>query len=224
MKAVIFDFDGTIVDSEQAWYEAYAGLYRRHGRELPFDLYSKSIGTSSDAFDPVRHLCDLDSSVRRDDAELAVESEHRRLLSREPLRPGVRDSLHELKRLGIAVGLATSSRRAYVEPLLKKYGVESLFDAIATADDVRQVKPHPELYELACRRLGVEPSEALAVEDSPNGAIAAIAAGMHVLCVPNAVTQRMTFPDGCRFRSSLEGVDWASLLASIASPSQAERE
>ncbi|WP_062307694.1 HAD family hydrolase [Alicyclobacillus sendaiensis] len=216
MRAVIFDFDGTIVDTERAWYEAYAGLYRQHGRELPFHLYAKTVGTSADAFDPVRHLCDADASIRREEAERAVEQEHRRLLDDEPLRPGVRASLQELRRLGVSIGLATSSRRAYVEPFLEKYGIQAFFDAIATADDVIRVKPDPELYQLACRRLGVAPSEALAVEDSPHGAQAAIAAGLPVLCVPNAITKHLSFPDGCLFRSSLEGVDWPSLLEALS--------
>ncbi|WP_067847007.1 HAD family hydrolase [Alicyclobacillus mali (ex Roth et al. 2021)] len=216
MRAVIFDFDGTLVDTERAWYEAYAGLYRQHGREFPFHLYAQTVGTHGDAFDPIQHLCDSDASVHPGDAERAVELEYRRLLDEEPLRPGVRTALHELKQLGMAIGLATSSRRAYVEPLLSKYGIQPFFDAIATADDVREVKPHPELYEVACRRLGVKPAEALAIEDSPNGARAALAAGLHVLCVPNAVTEHMSFPEGCRFQSSLHGMDWRTFLVSLS--------
>ncbi|WP_041695451.1 HAD family hydrolase [Alicyclobacillus acidocaldarius] len=223
MRAVIFDFDGTLVDTERAWYEAYVGLYRQHGREFPFHLYAKTVGTSADAFDPIRHLCDSDTSIRPEDAERVVEREHRKLLDEEPLRPGVRSSLQELRRLGVSLGLATSSRRAYVEPFLVKYGIQSYFDAMATADDVSQVKPHPELYQLACRRLGVAPAEALAIEDSPNGARAAIAAGLQVLCVPNAITEHMPFPEGCRFRSSLEGIDWRSFLATISERPEEKR-
>ncbi|SIS52952.1 HAD family hydrolase [Alicyclobacillus vulcanalis] len=215
MKAVIFDFDGTLLDTERAWWEAYSALYRRHGRQFPSHLYAKTVGTTNDAFDPIQHLCEAETNLKPGDAAREVEAAHRELLEGEPLRPGVRASLEELHRLGIAIGLATSSHRAYVEPFLVQHRIRDFFAVVATADDVEQVKPHPALYQLACQRLGVAPRNALAVEDSPNGAQAAIAAGLHVLCVPNALTQQMAFPDGCHFRRSLEGLDWEMLIASL---------
>ncbi|MEX2535585.1 MAG: HAD-IA family hydrolase [Trueperaceae bacterium] len=114
-------------------------------------------------------------------------------LGDEELRPGVRRLLEQAREAGYLLAVATSSGRDWVEERLERHGLAEHFGALATRDDVARVKPNPELYSLAVERLGVRPEEALAIEDSLNGATAAVAAGLAVVVVPNEVTASQPF-------------------------------
>lgn len=111
----------------------------------------------------------------------------------QKLRPGVTDYLKQAKTLGLRVALASSSSRAWVTGYLKKYGLLDQFECIRTREDVVKVKPDPALYLSALQALGIRPEEAVAFEDSPNGALAAKAAGMFCVIVPNSITRTLTF-------------------------------
>ena len=112
------------------------------------------------------------------------------------LRPGVRGVLEEAQSAGLRLALATSSDKAWVTRWLRQHGLLSLFEVLATRDDVARVKPDPELYALAVRGLNLRAEECLAIEDSLNGATAAVAAGLNVVVVPNDVTASQPFaPD-----------------------------
>ncbi|GHF51930.1 HAD superfamily hydrolase (TIGR01509 family) [Deinococcus metalli] len=191
-RAVIFDFDGTILDTESREFLHWQQLYREHGRELALSEWQRGIGTWG-AFDP---WAGLPEAVQAD-----REAVHARLrdtlhadIAAQDVRPGVRAVLEDVKARGLALGLATSSDRAWVTRWLSQHALLDLFGALATRDDVRRVKPDPELYVLAAERLGVPAAECVAVEDSFNGATAAVAAGMRVVVVPNDVTRTQPFP------------------------------
>lgn len=130
--------------------------------------------------------------------------------------PGVADALDAAREMGLRVGLASSSTRAWVVPQLRALGLLDRFDAIRTADDVRQVKPDPELYRSVLAALGVEPAHAVAVEDSPNGALAARRAGMRCVVVPNAVTLHLAFGEVDLRLGSLAELPLADLIERLA--------
>jgi putative hydrolase of the HAD superfamily len=106
--------------------------------------------------------------------------------------------------MGLRVGLASSSGDEWIYGWLKHYSLENRFEVVKTRDDVKAVKPDPELYLAAAEALNLEPGVCAAIEDSPNGSIAALAAGMHAIAVPNQITQYLEFPAGVHQISSLE--------------------
>lgn len=192
IRAVIFDFDGTILDTETSEFRHWQELYRQHGRELRLTDWQSGVGTW-DAFDPWAGL----PRYVQDDRENVRAALHEQILNTiaaQELRPGVEDVLREVKGRGLKLGLASSSDHAWITRWLQQHDLLSLFDAFATRDDVRRVKPDPELYVLAAEKLGLPAAECLAVEDSLNGATAAVAAGMPVVVVPNDVTRTQPFP------------------------------
>lgn len=194
LRALIFDFDGTILDTETREFSHWQDLYREHGRELNLDEWQRGIGTW-DAFDPWAGLPDHVQA----DRERVHAALHTRILAdiaEQDLRPGVRGVLEDVGRAGLRLALATSSDRTWVTRWLRQHGLAELFEVLATRDDVRRVKPDPELYLLAAARLGLRPDQCLAVEDSLNGATAALAAGLRVVVVPNDVTRTQPFPPG----------------------------
>lgn len=205
LRALIFDFDGTILDTETPEYEAWRAIYDEHGARLPLAMWALAVGTHG-AFDPVTYL-EEQTGARVDRG--AIEADHKgrtlKLLEHAGPREGVEDLLREAQGAGLALGLASSSRRAYIEDYLRRLGLERTFAAVCTRDDVAVVKPDPALYLLALERLGVRAHEAVAIEDSPNGAQAAQAAGLACLVTPNPITSEFAFPDyGLRLGTLLE--------------------
>jgi HAD superfamily hydrolase (TIGR01509 family) len=218
IRAIVFDFDGLILDTETNEYHAYADAYRHHGAELSLDVWSKVIGTDMlSVFDPYEHL---EKSIGKPVDREQFQSMRRKLFAErmelEQLRPGVVSVLEQAKRLGLAVGLASSSSSDWVTGYLSKFGLQHYFSCIRTRDHVVNVKPDPELYRQAVENLGVEPGEALAFEDSANGAMAAHRAGLHCVIVPNSVTASLTFGPHSKRIDTMEGLDLRTLLAEIS--------
>jgi len=189
LRAVIFDFDGLILDTETpefvAWQEAYEGL----GATLDRKTWSQVIGTMEPGWDPWDALEEqVGHPVDRAPIRATRSARHLALIDAEVARPGVEAWLDEARELGLRVGLASSSSRAWVTTYLERLGILDRFAAIATGDRVPRTKPDPAVYRLALSELGVEAADAMAVEDSPNGIAAAKAAGLFVVAVPNSMT------------------------------------
>lgn len=216
IKAIVFDFDGTIIDTETAWYNAFRDAYSEHGVELTIEQYSGCIGTSLHTFNPYEYLItELKLPIDRQEFRTAVRARHAELMEREQVREGILTYLEFAKAAGLRIGLATSSERAWIDKYLNKLGLAHYFEAIRTADDVANVKPDPELYLQVLEALGVSAEEAIAIEDSPNGARAAAAAGMSCIIVPNTLTKMLTFDESHLFyhSDSLGSIDFEHMAA-----------
>ncbi|MFF2889791.1 HAD family hydrolase [Paenibacillus sp. NPDC057967] len=215
IKAMIFDFDGTILDTETPWFYAFRDAYKEHGVELTIDQYSECVGTNNHTFNPYEYLMtELGLQIDKEQFRLKIHDDHTTLLAKEVVREGILDYLELAKDAGLRIGLASSSGREWIDRHLDALGISHYFEVICTADDVSQVKPDPELYVKAMEKLGVAPEEAIAIEDSPNGARAAVAAGMSCVIVPNPLTQMLTFDQEARYiyAESLAKLDFRSLV------------
>jgi HAD superfamily hydrolase (TIGR01509 family) len=188
VAALLFDFDGTIIDSETAVFDAYRRLYQTHGHELRLDEWATGIGTLG-GFDPV---AELEARLGREIDRSVLEGRSWEDIAEagEPgLRPGVGAYIAQARRRGIALGIVSSNDRAWVDRHVERLGVADAWDAIVTADgDEDRAKPNPRLYLDALAELGVEATATVAIEDSPNGIASAKAAGVFCIAAPNDVT------------------------------------
>ncbi|GAB3483387.1 HAD family hydrolase [Amycolatopsis cihanbeyliensis] len=214
--AVLWDMDGTLVDSEKLWDVALYETVERLGGTLTDEQRASLVGSNMDS--TARYLLELAGRERTPSAIAELGEGIRRrtatLFADElPWRPGARDALVAMRAAGIPAALVTSTERALTELALNTIGRE-FFDTTVCGDEVGgQNKPHPAPYLLAARRLGVDPTRCVAVEDSPPGAESAVAAGCAVLVVPNDVAVE---PGERRvFRGSLVGVDVGTLAACL---------
>lgn len=211
IQALIFDFDGLILDTELPDFECWREIYRAHGAELELATWAPCVGTVG-AFDP---LDDLEGRLGRalDRPVLRRELRERidRQIETQSVLPGVMDYLAAAKRLGLKLGVASSSSREWVGGHLSRLGLD-YFDCIRCSDDVSRVKPHPDLYEAVLAALALRPEQAIAFEDSPNGVRAAKQAGVFCVAVPNAVTRTLAL-DGADLRiASLAEIPLERLL------------
>ena len=207
VAALIFDFDGLIVDSETPGFQAWSEVYAAHGCSLPFEKYSACIGTIG-GFDLHAYLeKQTGRSFERADLERACNSRWLELMHDQPLLPGIASCVSSAKQRGLRLAIASSSTQKWVTRNLKKFGLLDYFDAVCTSDHVSAVKPDPALYLLALEKLGVTAEEAIAFEDSPNGILAAKRAGIFCVAIPNPLTRDLPLELADRRLSSLEEFD-----------------
>jgi HAD superfamily hydrolase (TIGR01509 family) len=189
LKAVIFDVDGTILDTETPEFVSWREAYSAHGASLDQAVWSRTIGTADSGWDPYVHLEELlGAPVDRASVRAVRRARFDELMGAAEPREGIVAWLDEARELGLKVGIASSSGAAWVGRFLEALGLRDRFDVLATRDRVERSKPDPELYRLALSELGVRAPEAMAVEDSPNGVAAAKAAGLFCVAVPNPLT------------------------------------
>ena len=183
-RAVVFDMDGLLLDTEILWHHAEEELFRRHGGEFSWDDKMAVIGTSF-GFTSRYFAERLERPQSEGDALVRemIAIMHAELQRDVEGRPGAVELVARLRGC-TRLGLASNSPRLLVDTALTTAGLLDAFDAIVTSDDVQRAKPAPDLYLLACERLGVAPGEALALEDSASGVAAAKAAGLTCIAVP----------------------------------------
>ncbi len=211
LAAVVFDFDGLIADTESNEYAAWLAVYAEHGQVLAPEEWAKAVGAGPTAFDALEHLATLHGSPLDRDRTLTEWATIRdRLNEGLPALPGVETLLQQLISEGVGVGVASSSRRDWVEGHLARLGLLRHFLVVVTRDD-HAPKPAPDLYIGACERLGVDPAWSVALEDSSNGVLAAKRAGMRAVAVPNKITSDYDFSLADVVVRSLEEVDVAYL-------------
>lgn len=215
IQAVVFDFDGTIFDTETVTFDAVRAVYQAHHRHLDPVWWSHMIGTTVDAADAA--LERLASQVGLDVSFVMAETRAkvRELLAVAKPRAGVEALVKECQAEGVALAIATSAPRDWVERHLSNLGLLTDFPVIVTVDDVGSAKPHPEPYMLACRLLAVDPERSVAIEDSPPGVQSAFAAGLYTVGVPSHLTRDLDLSPAHRQYESLELVCLADLRAAV---------
>ncbi len=218
VKAIVFDFDGVVIDTETPDFTTWQEEFRAHGVELSRDLWSGYIGGGVGAFDIYSHLEELTGrALDRDEVGPRRRGRYLNAVNANPLLPGVMDYLSTAQRLGLKVAMASNSSRDWVEGHVERRGLGGYFDAIRTRDDVEAIKPAPDVYLAALYAVDVPPQRAIAVEDSPTGAAAAIAAGLFCVAVPNGMTEGMEFARYDLRLGSLAEIGLPELLALASS-------
>ena len=202
---MLFDFDGVLVDTEWAIYQAWRRTFEAHGHELPLAMYTRCIGSDFTTWSPKTHLEELSGKgFDWHDLDARRQQEIRRDLTHEGPMPGAVTLLEKLTSAGIAQAVVSSSSHQWVDGWLAKLGLAGHFKTVVCRGDAPRIKPAPDLFLEAARRLGIEPSGCLVIEDSLNGLASAHAAGMPVWVVPNRVTARLDFAAAERVFGSLD--------------------
>ncbi len=196
IQAVVFDFDGLILDTEYPEYMSWQEIYQAYGASLPLSAWACSIGSMDlTLFDPYAYLeAQLGRPVDRMESRAVRRSRFAELVAAQNVLPGVEDYLVGARRLGLKVGLASSSSRAWVTGHLARFGLNgATFDCLRCGDEVKRTKPDPGLYMAVLGALAVSADRAVAFEDAPHGVAAAKAAGLYCVAVPNIVTRQLDF-------------------------------
>jgi HAD superfamily hydrolase (TIGR01509 family) len=215
VKAIVFDFDGLILDTEEPVYRSWLELYQEHGEDLPFDRWVQIVGSSNAAFDPRAHLEHrLGRALAQETLDRRIERRTELVLEQAVL-PGVVELADAALARGLTLAVASSSTCSWVEAHLERLGIRERFACVRARDDVAQVKPAPDLYVAAIECLGVAASEAIAIEDSPNGVAAAKAAGIRCVAVPNVITGGLDLSAAELVLRTLEGVTPEALVARL---------
>ena len=219
MQALVFDFDGLILDTETSLFTATAAVFDDHGVHLDAAWWATEILGTSDH----PHWTDmLAERLGRplDDLEELMAARNLRYhesLAAEAVRPGVVELLAEAAEHGVPCAVASSSPREWVEGHLERLELADRFVGVRTRDDVEpgRTKPKPDLFLAACTAAGADPARSVALEDSPNGVAAARAAGMKVVGVAAGLTSELPLDGADLVVPSLAEVTFEGLVALV---------
>jgi HAD superfamily hydrolase (TIGR01509 family) len=216
IRALIFDFDGLILDTETPAFQAWQEIYANQGCSLSLATWLSHIGAAVEAFDPYGELeSQLGRPVDRAAMQQQYQERERELLADQAVLPGVADYLADAERLRLKLAIASSSDLPWVMGHLARLGLRHYFEAIKGAEDVEKTKPDPHLYLAALEALQVPARQAVALEDSPNGVRAAKAAGLFCVAIPNDLTRQLALDQADLVLPSLADVRLEALLATI---------
>jgi len=217
IEALLFDFDGLLVDSESVAFQTWQEAYREHGAELAVERWAAAIGTVG-GFDPLEHLEEsLGRAIDREAVERAQREREHALAVVQPFRPGVVKYLEEARAQGLRVAFVSSASNAWISGHLERLETVDGWACIVCANgDEARAKPRPTLYLEALENLGVAPEAAIAFEDSPNGVAAARAAEIFCVAVPNSVTAQLDLSEADLLVESLEAISLRELLRVVA--------
>jgi HAD superfamily hydrolase (TIGR01509 family) len=218
IRSLIFDFDGLILDTEQSELQTWREIYAEYGASLPLEKWALCIGSGAESFDVYGYLeMQVGQPVQREEITIRRRKRHHEIIATKTALPGVEVYLSDARRLGLKVGLASSSSRQWVYGHLSRLGLAAHFDCIKCGDEVVHKKPDPELYLTVLNELGVEAKQAIALEDSPNGVRAAQRAGIFCVAVPNLVTCQLPLDHADLRLASLADLPLEDLIAEVES-------
>jgi HAD superfamily hydrolase (TIGR01509 family) len=216
IRALVFDFDGLIVDTETPLIDAYATVHATHGVEFDRALFIRNVGHADYNFDPWHGF-----SPHADRAALELERRACKdgLIVRQPVLPGVVELLNAGREAGLRIGLASNSEHAWVEPQLARVGLLDRFEFLACREDAASPKPEPDLYKLVLNRFGLRGHEAISFEDSHTGSLAAKRANLWSVVAPNQSTAHHDFSHVDLRVASLAELSLAALVSKLTTPS-----
>ncbi len=218
IRALVFDFDGLILDTEEPVYRSWLEVYQAHGEELPFERWVQIVGSTTIGFHPQHHLEErLGRPLPKEVLDRRIGRRTELVLAQQ-LMPGVGPLLDAARERALKLGVASSSAAEWVRGHLARLAILERFDCLRCRDDVVHVKPEPDLYLAVLDCLGVAAPEAIAIEDSPNGVAAAKRAGMWCVAIPNTITARLDLSQADLLLSSLAEVNLAQLLERLGTP------
>ncbi|WP_335872017.1 HAD family hydrolase [Bacillus sp. 2205SS5-2] len=211
IKAIIFDFDGLIVDTESVWFDVFVEVLRDYQVDLSLSEFATCIGTTDDIlFESLQKKSG--KILNRESIKERTEQLYFRRMEELTLREGVQEYLESAKRSGLRIALASSSSKSWVEGFLERFHIRHYFEVIKTKDDVKKVKPDPELYLQAIEALKVQPEQIMVFEDSLNGLNAAVKANLSCVVVPNNVTRELAFRGHTHLIQSMKDVSLNDVL------------
>ena len=216
IRAIVFDFDGLILDTEEPVYRSWLEVYQAHGEELPFEKWIQTVGSTTAGFHPQHHLEErLGRPLPKEVLDRRLGRRTEMILANAVL-PGVVQHLDAARERGLELGVASSSTQEWVRGHLARLGILDRFRCVRCRDDVAHAKPEPDLYLSVLDCLGVPAAEAIAIEDSPNGVAAAKRAGMRCVAVPNSITARLDMSQADLVLNSLADASMAELLERVS--------
>lgn len=205
-KALLFDFDGVILDTEWPIYLTWLHFFQKHGQDLPLETYIKCIGSDFETWSPEKHFENLTGlSPDWEAFHITRNIEIRTEVAKLELMPGLKGCLELAKELGIPCVVVSSSQHSWVDRWLEELGVAEDFRDTVCRGDAPRIKPAPDLFLEAVSRLGLPAEDCLVIEDSLNGMRSAHEAGCPVAAIPNRITKCIDFsPAEHQFKSLRE--------------------
>jgi HAD superfamily hydrolase (TIGR01509 family) len=219
VRAMIFDFDGLVIDSETAVADAWREVFDAYGVQFPHDVWVSMVGTREHDGALHAYLCEA-TGLTLDAEELEARKRERakELASKLPPLPGVVETIDDARVLGVPSAIASSSSPWWVNGHLERLGLASRFSVVCTRDDAKRSKPDPGVYLTALALLEAEPDDVVAFEDTEHGVAAAKAAGVRVVAVPGTYTEHMDFSEADVVVGSLADASLEELLRWVGLP------
>jgi HAD superfamily hydrolase (TIGR01509 family) len=215
IRAIIFDFDGLILDTEEPVLRSWVEVYKEHGKQLPLERWVEIVGSTTIGFHPQRHLEELLGRPLPQEVLDRRVGRRTEFIQAKQLLPGVLQHIDEARALGLKLGVASSSTTEWVKGHLARLGILDRFHCVRCRDDVANAKPAPDLYLAVLECLEVSAAEAFAIEDSPNGITAAKQAGLRCVAIPNTITAGLDLTRADVLLGSLSEVTLAQLLTRV---------
>ena len=193
-RALLFDFDGVILDTEWPIYQTWLTFFEKHNHPLPLETYIKCIGSDFETWSPETHF-EAISGLKPDweSFNLSRNEKIRREVAKLSPMPGLIDLLTFASNLSLPCAVVSSSSHSWVDHWLEKHQLSHFFQQVVCRGDAPRIKPAPDLFQEACQRLNLPAEKCLVIEDSKNGLISAQEAGCPVAAIPNRITECIDF-------------------------------